>query len=174
MTADPSNAITESNELNNSKSATVTVSGTVCGGSPCVDLVAGMTGPPIVSSGGVGFYTATITNAGTTQVADSPAWNVHISLTGPGVIQTVIPLGAGVTCTTNPLFADCSGTTGSPDAMDLGPGASVQFQVTAQDLGPSGSSLLLQTDADLPAPGVVPELIEATNNTAIVATATGP
>jgi uncharacterized repeat protein (TIGR01451 family) len=170
MTADPSDAITESDETNNEKDASVTVSGTVCGGSPCIDLVAGLTGQAAAVAPGVASYTATITNAGTSQVPDNPAWNVHFVLTGPGVILSVTPLGSGISCLPAGLVADCSNTTGTADAMDLGAGASVQFQVLVTTLGPG--ALLLETDADAPV-GVVSELSES-NNTAFFATAVGP
>jgi hypothetical protein len=86
------------------------------------------------------------------------------------VILSVTPLGSGISCLPAGLVADCSNTTGTADAMDLGAGASVQFQVLVTTLGPG--ALLLETDADAPV-GVVSELSES-NNTAFFATAVGP
>ena len=42
-------AIAESDETNNTKTETTAISGTVCGGSPCVDLFTLVTGPPFLS-----------------------------------------------------------------------------------------------------------------------------
>jgi uncharacterized repeat protein (TIGR01451 family) len=175
MTADPADTVTESDETNNDKSATVTISGTVCAGaSPCVDLVSDLMGPPVLaliaSPGPIGIYTATVTNAGTSQVPDTTAWNVHFMLSGPGLITSVVPLGSGVSCTPAAVIADCSNTAGTADAMDLGAGASVQFQVTVLAIGPG--PLLLETDADAPL-GVVTELSDS-NNTAFLATVVNP
>ena len=59
VTADPGNAIAESDETNNTKTETTTVSGTVCGGPPCVDLVRHVVdrpADPVTLAGGLGTW----------------------------------------------------------------------------------------------------------------------
>jgi hypothetical protein len=170
VTADPDSAIAESDEINNTITTTVSVSGTVCGGSPCVDLFAQMSGSTVAGPPPFPvFYTATISNTGTTPVPDSPLWTVRFSFTGLGLITAVTPAGAGVTCTPFGTFALCTGTSPGGDAMDLAPGASLVFNVLGTDLSPSPGVLQVQADADFG--NVVSELNES-NNTALVVTGT--
>jgi uncharacterized repeat protein (TIGR01451 family) len=171
VTADPEDAVTESDETNNTQSATVTVSGTVCGGSPCVDLFATMSGMTVAGPGPFPVvYTATITNTGTTPVPDSPVWTVAFTFPiGLGLFVSVVPTGPGVTCTALGVIALCTGTSPGGDAMDLAPGASVSFVVTATDLNPSPGVLQVQVNAD--STNVVSELNEG-NNMAFVVTGT--
>jgi len=171
VTADPDGAVTESDETNNEQTTTVTVSGTVCGGSPCTDLFTTMSGMTVAGTPPFPVvYTATITNTGTTAVPDSPVWTVEFSfLSGLGLFTSVVPTGAGVTCTPLGVIALCKGTTPGGDAMDLAPGATVSFLVTASDLNPSPGVLQVQVEAD--STHVVGELNEG-NNTALVVTGT--
>jgi uncharacterized repeat protein (TIGR01451 family) len=171
VTADPDGAVTESDETNNTKTATVSVSGTVCGGSPCIDLFASMTGSTVAGPGPFPVtYNATITNTGTTPVPDSPAWTVDFSFVGLALFSVVTPAGPGVSCTPFGLDYLCTGTTGSGDAMDLAPGASVTFVVLAMDNQPSPGVLQMQVRADFPT-NAVSELNES-NNFALVVTGT--
>jgi hypothetical protein len=171
MTADPADAITESDETNNTKTATVSVSAGVCGGTPCIDLFATMTGSTIAGPGPFPVnYQATITNVGTTPLGDSPVWTAHFSIIGLAAGLSVVPAGPGVTCTPFGFDVLCSGTSGSGDAMELAPGASITFLVSAMDLNPGpGGVLQMQVVAD--STGAVAELNES-NNTALVVTGT--
>jgi uncharacterized repeat protein (TIGR01451 family) len=173
VTADPDNAIAESDETNNTLTETTTVSGTVCGGHPCIDLFATAAGTPLTSSGGPAIYFATVQNVGTDPVPDNPTtWTIEFSIAGAGTINSVIA-PVGVTCLP-PLgpVVDCSSNPGNPDPMDLAPGASVMFTINATDLDPpAGPGLLFQTTAD--STSAIPELNEG-NNTAIVPTLTSP
>jgi uncharacterized repeat protein (TIGR01451 family) len=173
MKADPDGAITESDETNNDKTATVSVSGTVCGGSPCIDLLATMTGTPIASPTPFPVsYAATITNVGTTPLGDSPVWTADFSVIGlPLTGFIVAPSGPGVTC--SPVVPGieiaCTGTSPGGDAMELAPGASVSFLISGVDVTPSPGVLQMVLKAD--SNNDVAELNES-NNTAIVVTGT--
>jgi uncharacterized repeat protein (TIGR01451 family) len=175
MTADPGNAIVESDELNNEQDATVSVSGTVCGGSPCVDLFASMTGTVVVPTpGSPASYTAIVTNTGTTPVPDNPAWTVRFMFLGIGSIVSVVPIGTtGVSCApVGATVTDCKGTVNSGDSMDLAPGASVQFQVTVLDLQPAFTFATMQVFAD--SATQVAELNEGNNVAVVLTGTTGP
>jgi uncharacterized repeat protein (TIGR01451 family) len=170
VTADPDNLVVESDETNNTQTATVTVSGTVCGGSPCIDLFATMTGTPIAGPGPFPVtYTATITNTGTTPLGDSPVWTADFSFIGLAINLSVAPAGPGVTCTPFGLDVLCKGTSPGGDAMELAPGASLTFLVNAIDLTPSPGVLQVQVNAD--STNAVSELNEG-NNIALVVTGT--
>ena len=170
VTADPADAITESDETNNTMTKTVSVSETVCGGSPCVDLFPAMTGSTVAGPGPFPVtYFATITNVGTTPVPDSPVWTVDFKFTGLVTGLAASAAGPGVTCTPFGFDIFCTGTSPGGDAMDLAPGASVSFNVSAIDLSPSPGVLQVQAIAD--STNVVGELNE-TNNTALVVTGT--
>ena len=169
VTADPDDAIAESDETNNAKSETTTVSGTVCGGLPCVDLLATATGTPDSSAaGGVAVYVATVTNVGNATVPDSPAWSIDFTFTGAAGLMQAPAAPAGVTCLPIRPGYRCTSTAGGADAMDLGPGASVSFVVTVIDLTPAGGVGLFQVIAD--PTSVVTELTTG-NNIAPVVTA---
>jgi uncharacterized repeat protein (TIGR01451 family) len=173
MTADPDSAITESDETNNELTKTVSISGTVCGGSPCIDLLATMTGTPIATPTPFPVsYTATITNVGTTPLGDSPVWTADFSVIGlPLTGFIVAPNGPGVTC--SPVVPGfeiaCTGTSPGGDAMELAPGASVSFLISGLDITPSPGVLQMVVKAD--SNNDVAELNES-NNTAIVVTGT--
>jgi uncharacterized repeat protein (TIGR01451 family) len=167
VTADPDGAITESDETNNTKTETTTVSTTVCSGAPCVDLLATATGMPVVSSGGVAVYTAVVTNVGAAAVPDSPAWSIDLEFIGAGVMLPV-SAPAGVTCVPFGLGYRCTSTGGGADAMDLAPGASVSFTVSVNVVAPPGGNGIFQVTAD--STNVVPEVTDA-NNLAQFATA---
>lgn len=172
VTADPDGAFTESDETNNVMSQTTTISGTVCSGSPCVDLVAVAFGSPIVSilGGGTGIYTAVITNAGTAPVPDSPAWTIEFSYIGIGTLTVAPP--AGVSCTPfSALITRCTSVSGSGDPMDLAPGANLTFAVTILGMQPAGGVGILDVTAD--STGQVTELDEG-NNLAVAVTAIQP
>jgi uncharacterized repeat protein (TIGR01451 family) len=173
VTADPDNAIAESDETNNTKTETTAVSGTVCGGQPCVDLFATAFGTPTVPSGGSAVYTATVLNAGTDPVPDNPTtWTIDLQFIGVGTITTVIPSDPSVTCLpVTPLDTQCSSVPGATDPMDLAPGASLTFVVTVTGLLPPNGNGVFQLTADLN--NDVAELTKA-NNVALVPTAIGP
>jgi uncharacterized repeat protein (TIGR01451 family) len=173
VTADPDNAITESDETNNTKTETTAVSGTVCGGKPCVDLFATASGTPLVPSGGTAVYIATVQNVGTDPVPDSPTtWTIDLQFLGSGVITSAVPSDPGVTCLTlTPLDTQCSSVPGTPDPMDLAPGASLTFTVTVAGLMPPNGNGVFQVTADIT--DTVAELTNA-NNVAVVPTAIGP
>jgi uncharacterized repeat protein (TIGR01451 family) len=171
VTADPDGAFIEADETNNVKSETTTVSGTVCSGSPCVDLLATATGSPIVQMGNSAFYFATVTNVGDAAVPDSPAWSIDLTFTGIGVIGSVIA-PPGVSCTPiTPLLTRCTSVSGSGDPMDLGPGDSLTFIVQVNSIFPAGSFGIFNVNAD--STSKVTELSES-NNTGIVVTAITP
>jgi subtilase family serine protease len=173
VTADPGGTIPESDESNNTKTETTTISGTVCTGTPCVDLFAVAIGtPPISPPFGLVTYTATVANGGDATVLDSTPWSVDLTLLGPGLIVSVTPAGSGVTCLPSiPLGWRCTNASGgSADAMDLGPGASITFTVLAT-AGPPSSFMTFNVTAD--PTNQVPEL-PALNNTAVVVTGTTP
>ncbi len=175
VTADPGppagGAIAESNETNNEKTEETSISGTVCGGQPCVDLFALWTlAPPSVAPGGVAVYSATVQNVGTEAVPDDPTtWSTRFSLVGAGLITSVTPTADGITCTATPAqIVTCSSSPGSPDGMDLAPGALVMFNITVSNLsGPGGGVLTLTVTAD--SDGDVAELDED-NNSALAVT----
>lgn len=168
VTADPDGAFTESDETNNTRSETTTVSGTVCSGSPCVDLLATAVGTPIVAAGGVAIYSATVTNVGAAAVPDSAVWKIDLTFTGVGMITSVIA-PSGVTCTPlSALLTRCTSIAGSGDPLDLTPGASLTFIVTVSSIHPAGSVGLFNVIAD--PTGQVTELTDG-NNTGIVVTA---
>jgi uncharacterized repeat protein (TIGR01451 family) len=170
VTADPDDAITESDETNNTKTEITTVSGTVCGGQPCVDLLASAAGTPVVSvsGGGLATYFATVTNVGNAIVPDSPAWSIDFTLTGPGtMLAPVAP--AGVTCLPNGSGWRCTSNAGGADGMDLGPGASASFTVTVLYLAPGSGIFQMLADPTL----AVTELTTS-NNIAIVPTVINP
>jgi len=167
VTADPDSAIAESNELNNKQTKTVSVSGTVCGGPPCVDLFTTAFGTPALTPfGGPVIYTVTVTNVGTDPVPDNPTtWAMQFSVIGLGVITSVVPSDPGVACG----LVFCASNPGNPDPMDLAPGASLTFTVTVIDTQPTNTFLQFQATAD---PfGAVPEVNEG-NNSDIVLTGT--
>jgi hypothetical protein len=119
-------------------------------------------------------YQATITNVGTTPLGDSPVWKARFTFIGPASAFSVTPVGSGITCSPSAPVMDCQGTSPGGDAMELAPGASVTFMVSALDLNPGpglGGLLQVQVEADAPGPGAVAELNE-TNNTALVVTGT--
>ena len=180
VTADPGppvgGAIAESNETNNEKTEETSISGTVCGGQPCVDLFAQLiVDTPIVApNGGLAFYSATVTNVGNDAVSDDPTtWSIRFSLIGNGAITQVVPAASGITCTApGGLFVKCSSSAGTPDGMDLAPNAQVMFNVTVTNLNPpGGAALQLSVTAD--SDNDVLELNED-NNTALAVTASVP
>jgi uncharacterized repeat protein (TIGR01451 family) len=168
VTADPDGAITESDETNNTLTEKTTVSGTVCGGTPCVDLFAIATGPPTVQTGGLAVYNATVQNVGTDPVPSSTVWSIQFEYLG-GLVTSVAPTVPGVSCTGFAIIT-CTSTAGS-DPMDLAPGASLAFIVTAQDLSPSPAAVTLQVTADNTL--AISELNEG-NNVGIAVSATTP
>ncbi|MDQ1382151.1 MAG: hypothetical protein QOJ71_2870 [Actinomycetota bacterium] len=167
VTADPDGAITESNELNNAITEKTTVSGTVCGGSPCVDLLAIATGPPVIQTGGLGIYTATVQNVGTDAVPSSTIWSIQFMAIGGALVSSVAPTTPGVSCAGSGVVI-CTSTAGS-DPMDLAPGASLTFIVTVFDPLPAGTAVTLQVLADNT--NTVSELNEG-NNLGIAVSAT--
>ena len=169
VTADPALAIVESDETNNEKTETTAVSGTVCGGSPCVDLFASATGTPVVGPGGVAAYFTTVMNIGTNPVPDV-AWTVQLEFIGVGIVGPVAA-PAGVTCTPLGLIVQCTSDAGDPDAMDLAPGASVVFPVTVSGILPPSGSALFKATAD--STDTIAELTNA-NNVALVPTVITP
>jgi uncharacterized repeat protein (TIGR01451 family)/fimbrial isopeptide formation D2 family protein len=168
VTADPDGAIDESDETNNAKTEKTTVSGTVCGGSPCVDLLALATGPPTIQTGGLGVFNATVMNVGTSPVPSSTVWSIQFEFLG-GLVTSVVPTVPGVSCSGFAIIT-CTSSSGS-DPMDLAPGASLTFIVTAQDLLPAGAGVTLQVTAD--SSGAVTELTTA-NNVGIAIAVTSP
>jgi uncharacterized repeat protein (TIGR01451 family)/fimbrial isopeptide formation D2 family protein len=160
VTADPGGVITESDETNNTKTEVTTISGTVCSGSPCVDLLATVTGTPVVASGGPAIYNVVVSNVGTATVPDSPAWSIDLEFIGLGVMTPVVA-PAGVTCMPFGLGYRCTSASGAADAMDLAPGASVVFTVTVIVTAPPGGNGLFQVTAD--STNVVSELTDGNN-----------
>src|SRR5262249_32492219 len=125
--ADSGNAVTESNELNNSGTETTTVTSSLC--TACIDLVAGgiLDTPDPVSSGGSLTYIATVSNAGDTSTVSVGLNSAEVLLLLDG---TKLTLGAysataGFTCIdfafAGLIFVDCVG--------DLGPGQGVAVTV---------------------------------------------
>ena len=83
-TIDPSGAFTESDETNNTKTETTTVSGNTCTSSPCIDLVAAQiasTPPGPVNSGDSVQYTFAVVNVGDTATAVGKA-HIHFGIKG--------------------------------------------------------------------------------------------
>jgi uncharacterized repeat protein (TIGR01451 family) len=169
VVADPAGAFTEADETNNTKTETTTITGALCTGTPCVDLIATASGSPIVPLLGPAVYTASIVNVGDTPVPDSPAWSVDFTFTGVGVLSVAPP--SGVTCTAlTPLLTRCTSVDGSADAMDLAPGAGLAFVATVAGVAPPG---LVFFEAHADATGKVMELSEG-NNIAIAPTVVTP
>lgn len=160
VTADPDGAIAESNETNNGKSETTTVSGTVCTSTPCVDLVAAdiFDNPdPVKASDGSITYTGSIVNVGDSPVDPTAIWSIDITYTGPGspalsgfpdltqcaAISDPDPLVHHVRCTSK-----ASGT----DWMDLSAGGGLTFTVTVTGASTPGTATLkLELDQTAPA-----------------------
>ena len=158
--ADPDNAITESDETNNTKSEQTSVTGSECTAISCVDLVSSVFGDPIVFSNvGLINYSATVANIGTSAVSDSPAWTIEVTYIGIGVPTITAP--AGVTCTPTGLDVwDCKSAGGSPDPMALAPAAGLTFLVTVTGATVPGVAIL-EVNAD--STGVVTEFSESNN-----------
>jgi subtilase family serine protease len=159
--ADPDNAITESDETNNTKSEQTTVTGSECTSLSCVDLVSSVFGDPVIFSNiGVINYSATVANIGTSAVSDSPAWTVEVNYVGVGTPLVTPP--AGVTCTPAipPNTWDCVSAGGSPDPMALAPGAGLTFLVQVVGATTPGAAILT-VNAD--STNVVTEFSEANN-----------
>jgi hypothetical protein len=157
--ADPDNAITESDETNNTKSEQTTVTGSECTAISCVDLVSSVFGDPVIFSNiGLINYSATVANIGTSAVSDSPAWTINIQYTGIG-LPTITP-PAGVTCTPALLGFDCTSAGGSPDPMALAPGAGLTFLVQVVGANAPGAAILT-VNAD--STGAVSEFSESNN-----------
>ena len=97
-TVDPENAFGESDETNNAKSETTTVSGDVCTSTPCVDLVVAqvLDNPDPVANGGTITYTASVVNVGDTAVNPSAIWALDITYTGSGSPVLTFPPGIGL------------------------------------------------------------------------------
>ena len=149
-TVDPENAFGESDETNNSKSETTTVSGDVCTSTPCVDLVVAqvLDNPDPVANGGTITYTASVVNVGDTAVNPSAIWALDITYTGSGSPVLTFPPGIGLCAVVPPPAAHhvrCTSTAGA-DGMDLAAGAGFQFTVTVTGVTPGTSSLSVDAD----------------------------
>jgi uncharacterized repeat protein (TIGR01451 family) len=169
VTVDPAGAIAESDETNNTETATTTVSGSVCTGSPCVDLVTTVFADPIVPAAfGVITGSASITNIGDAAVSNSPTWKIKAFYIGPGAATLIAP--AGVSC---PLLVanvwQCT-STAAVDPMDLGPGLGLTFQTLVAGANVPGPAIwTFQADVS----SVVPEFSES-NNTGVWTTTITP
>jgi hypothetical protein len=160
--ADPDDAITESDETNNTKSEQTSVTGSECASISCVDLVSSVFGDPIIFSNvGLINYSATVANIGTSAVSDSPAWTIEITYTGIGLLTITPP--PGITCTpalSPPNTWDCVSAGGSPDPMALAPGAGLTFLAQVVGANAPGAAIL-QVNAD--STGAVTEFSESNN-----------
>jgi hypothetical protein len=129
-TIDPADAVSESNEGNNTQNETTTVSGSSCAMEFCVDLVAAQL-QQSVNPVGVGdpvTYTLTVANIGATPVTINSGGKrlVFFDLFG-NVTYTDPPASSSsdVTCTTvsapntTHMFNDCVGTLGPGEAVTL-------------------------------------------------------
>jgi uncharacterized repeat protein (TIGR01451 family) len=159
VTADPANAFVESLETNNTLSETTTVSGTVCTGSPCVDLVTTVFGDPLVfSPPGIINYSASVTNIGDSAVPNSPAWKIDLQYLGAGV--ATLTGSSGASCP--PLGLNhfvCTSDASNVDPLDLGPGQGLTFSVQVIGSPPGAGTLMVNADSG----GVVSEFSESNN-----------
>jgi uncharacterized repeat protein (TIGR01451 family) len=161
VTADPDNAVAESDETttSNTKSETTTVSGTVCTSTPCVDLVAAdiFDNPdPVKTSDGSIIYTGSIVNVGDSPVDPTAIWNIDITYTGPGspVLSGIPDLTqCAVVPSAPPVHhVRCTSKASGTDWMDFGPGAGLTFTVTVTGASTAGTATLkLELDQTSPA-----------------------
>jgi hypothetical protein len=167
-TVDPGNAFGESDETNNTVTETTTVSGTVCTGSPCVDLVTSqiLDDPDPATDSGSGAtitYTATIVNVGNAPVDPTAIWDIHLEYLGDGTMTVTPPAGLTNCNPVNPMLPNhvhCESVAGA-DPMDLAPGAGLIFTITVT--GQSGPATpTLNVNADIF--GAIDEFSETNNS----------
>jgi hypothetical protein len=169
VTADPDNAVGESDETNNSKSETTTVSGTVCTSTPCVDLVAASifdNPDPVKASDGNIAYTGSIVNVGDSPVNPTAIWTIDITYTGPGSPTITTPDNAqcapDLTSVPPVHHVTCTSKASGTDWMDLAAGGGVTFTVNVTGAGTPGTATL-DLALDQPSPGTITEFDESNN-----------
>jgi subtilase family serine protease len=134
---DSTHAFAESDEGNNSKTETTTISGLTC--SSCVDLVAAQLVPSTdpLFGGGNETFTFQVVNVGDTSTATNPLtdtliefdYAAEVSLT-PGIPVSSNP---AITCTATPLGLPVNGAT-VKCVGNLGPGQGVTITVPMTDV----------------------------------------
>jgi uncharacterized repeat protein (TIGR01451 family) len=170
-TIDPSNAFGESDETNNTEEETTTVTGAVCTGSPCFDLVVADidASAQTINSGDSVTFTVSIVNIGDSPISPTAIWDIHLLYSGTTGTMSVTPPG-GIVCANFPtplapppadLHQHCK-STAVVDPMDLGPGEGLTLTVTVTTSSAGTGSLEVNADIFNAIPGEFDE----TNNTA--------